>query len=472
MFVNKHKFLSAKTMSAMWLAVLLSVSAAASAKTPMVALPDFSVLAQQNSPVVVNISTTKHVSTVPQQFQGLPDEMLRRFFGIPEGQQPGTQERQVTSLGSGFIISSDGYILTNNHVVDGADNVVVKLSDRKELKAKIIGQDKRTDVAVLKVDATGLPVAKIGSSKDLKVGQWVLAIGEPFGLDYTVTHGIVSAIGRALPDDTYVPFIQTDVPINPGNSGGPLFNMNGEVVGINSQIYSNSGGSMGLSFSIPIDIAMSVAEQLKEKGHVTRGFLGVSVQDVSGDLAKSFGLTIPKGALVAEAVKGTPAEKAGIQAGDIILAFNGQPINKSADLPPIVGATPIGKKVKVKILRAGDIKYVTVVLKPLDKFGGNAGGDNAVDIPSLGARVEMVDPKVLHKLNLPFGVRLVHVENDGPADKAGLMKGDILVTVNFHSVESVAALEKIAKDVPKDRAVPVRVVRGNRSIFLPVQFGK
>ena len=466
MFTSKHKFLSA-----IWLAVLLSFSAVASAQTPMVSLPDFSVLAAQNSPVVVNISTTKHVSTVPKQFQGLPDEMLRRFFGIPEGQNPGEQERQVTSLGSGFIISSDGYILTNNHVVDGADDVVVKLSDRKELKAKIIGQDKRTDVALLKVDATGLPVAKIGSSKNLKVGQWVLAIGEPFGLDYTVTHGIVSAIGRALPDDTYVPFIQTDVPINPGNSGGPLFNMNGEVVGINSQIYSSSGGSMGLSFSIPIDIAMSVADQLKAQGHVTRGFLGVSVQDVSGDLAKSFGLSVPKGALVAEAVKGTPAEKAGILAGDIILAFNGHPINKSADLPPVVGATPIGKKVKVKLLRAGDVKYVSVKLRALDKFDGVTEGA-AIHNAALGAQVKMVNPKVLHKLNLPFGIRLVHVDNDGAAAKAGLRNGDILVTVNFHSIESVKALEKITKAVPKDRAVPVRIVRGSRSIFLPVKFDK
>lgn len=455
-------------MSAMLLTLLLGFANLASAKTPMVALPDFSVLAAQNSPVVVNISTTKHVSAVPEQFRGLPDEMLRRFFGVPPGGgQP--QERQVTSLGSGFIISSDGYILTNNHVVDGADNVIVKLSNRKELKAKIIGQDKRTDVAVLKVDAKGLPVAKIGSAKNLKVGQWVLAIGEPFGLDYTVTHGIVSAIGRALPDDTYVPFIQTDVPINPGNSGGPLFNMNGEVVGINSQIYSNSGGSMGLSFSIPIDIAMSVADQLKAKGHVTRGFLGVSVQDVSGDLAKSFGLSVPKGALVAEAVKGTPAEKAGIQAGDIILAFNGHAINKSADLPPIVGATPIGKKVKVKILRAGDIKYVSVKLKALDKYSSAAEG-SSIHNTSLGAQVKMVDPKVLHKLNLPFGVRLTHVDEDGAASKAGLMKGDILVTINFHSVESVQALDKIVEQVPKNKAVPVRVVRGNRSIFLPVTF--
>lgn len=465
--------LKLRTMPIFLLAFLMSFSALAMAKTPMVSLPDFSVLAEQNSPVVVNISTTKHVSSIPQQFQGLPDEMLRRFFGVPEGVDPRSEvpQRQVTSLGSGFIISSDGYILTNNHVVDGADDVVVKLSDRKELKAKIIGQDKRTDVALLKVDAKNLPVAKIGSSKTLKVGQWVLAIGEPFGLDYTVTHGIVSAIGRSLPDDTYVPFIQTDVPINPGNSGGPLFNMKGEVVGINSQIYSESGGSVGLSFSIPIDIAMTVAQQLKEKGHVTRGFLGVSVQDVSGDLARSFGLKTPKGALVAEAVKGTPADKAGIQAGDIIMAFDGKPINKSADLPPIVGSTPIGKEVKVTLLRAGETKYVTAVLKPLDQFSSSARGATSHN-PILGVRVEMVDPKVLHKLNLPFGVKIVQVDNNSPAQKAGLMRGDILVTVNFHSVDSVGALNKIASQLPRNRSVPVRVVRGNRSIFLPMNIAK
>jgi len=268
---------------------------------------------------------------------------LRYFFGNPNNRnflhkKPGSgRAQEVRSLGSGFIISSNGYIVTNNHVVNGADNIMVKMRDRQEVPAKLIGFDKRSDIALLKVNLKGLPVMKIGHSAQLKVGQWVLAIGEPFGLDYTVSHGIVSALGRALPDDNYVPFIQTDVPINPGNSGGPLINMNGEVVGINSQIYSKSGGSMGLSFSIPIDLAMNVVNQIKSKGKVERGYLGVQIQNVSHELAKSFGLKKNIGALVAEAVKGGAAEKAGIKSGDIILSFNGQPINRSSDLPPIVG---------------------------------------------------------------------------------------------------------------------------------------
>lgn len=462
-----------KFLFSLWLLVSVLGSAQAMAKTPTVTLPDFSVLAEENSPVVVNISTTKKVpqSRMPQQFQGLPDEMLRYFFGMPG--HPGGQQaprQQVSSLGSGFIISEDGYIITNHHVVDGADDIVVKLSDRKELKAKLVGSDERTDVAVLKVDADNLPVAQIGSSKDLKVGQWVLAIGEPFGLDYTVTHGIVSALGRSLPDDTYVPFIQTDVPINPGNSGGPLFNMNGEVVGINSQIFSKSGGSMGLSFSIPIDIAMNVADQLMKNGKVNRGFLGVSVQEVSSDLAKSFGLKKPHGALVAEVVKNSAAEEAGIQPGDVILSFDDKTINKSADLPPIVGGSPVGETVSVKILRNGKTKTLKAKLKPIESE--TASADGSIENSVLGVELEELDPKLLSKLNLPFGVGVTDVVQNGPAQKAGVMPGDILVTVNFQPVESIEKLKTIMKKVPKGRSIPIRVVRGNRSIFLPLTLAK
>lgn len=464
---------SQKVLISLLLLVSLLVSAQVMAKTPMVTLPDFSVLAEQNSPIVVNISTTKKVSRqqIPEQFRGIPDEMLRYFFGIPHGGNQGQggngqPERQVSSLGSGFIISEDGYIITNNHVVSGADDIVVKLSDRKELKAKLIGADERTDVAVLKIDADGLPVAKIGSSKNLKVGQWVLAIGEPFGLDYTVTHGIVSALGRALPDDTYVPFIQTDVPINPGNSGGPLFNMNGEVVGINSQIFSKSGGSMGLSFSIPIDIAMNVSKQLIDNGKVSRGFLGVSVQEVSSDLAKSFGMKKPKGALVAEVVKNSSAEEAGIEPGDVILEFDGKEIRKSSDLPPIVGSSEVGESLDVKILRNGKTKTLEAKLKTLDGKVASSGG--GTQNSTLGVELEELDSKTLNKLNLPFGIGVTKVDSDSPAQKAGIMPGDILVTVNFQPVESIEDLDDIMKKVPKNRSVPVRVVRGNRSIFLPL----
>lgn len=459
-----------KSLYGVWIALILAFSfSSVKASGPTVTLPDFSQLASENSPVVVNISTMKKIERPNHpQLRGMPDEMLRYFFGIPEGQDPrGGQQEQVSSLGSGFIISSDGYIITNHHVVADADDIVVKLSNRRELKAKVIGSDERSDIAVIKVDAKNLPVAKIGTSKDLKVGQWVMAIGEPFGLDYTVTHGIISALGRSLPDDTYVPFIQTDVAINPGNSGGPLLNTSGEVIGVNAQIYSNSGGSMGLSFSIPIDIAMDVAQQLKTKGRVERGYLGVGVQEVSGDLAKSFDMKRPMGALVTSTEKDSAASEAGIQPGDIIIEFAGRTIQKSADLPPIVGNSPVGESIKVKILRNGDYKTVTVRLKSLDDMkmaASGAGAENTV----LGVMMKEVDPKVLDKLNLPFGVGIANVKRGSAADRAGIMPGDILVTINFKPIKSIAALNEIVAAAPKGRSLPVRVVRGKRSVFLPL----
>ena len=459
-------------------AIAMAKSPTPSTSVPMMMLPDFTVLAEQNSPVVVNISTLKKVkaSQMEEHFKGVPDEMLRYFFGLPKdfsyrghGSKAKKPKKQVRSLGSGFIISEDGYIVTNNHVVEGADDIIVKLNDRKEYKAKIIGLDERTDIALIKIDANNLKVAKIGSSANLKVGQWVLAIGEPFGLDYTVTHGIVSAIRRSLPDDTYVPFIQTDVSINPGNSGGPLIDMKGEVVGVNSQIYSKSGGSMGLSFSIPIDIAMNVVNQLKASGKVVRGFLGVSVQEVSAELAKSFGLKTPRGALVAELVKGQSAEKNGILPGDIIINFNGKPINKSADLPPVVGATPIDEMVDVEILREG--KNLTISLR-LDALNSEELSLNPSSETLLGLQFESVSDKKLKSLNLPFGLKVVSVEKNGVAQKAGVTKGDILVSVNFRPVKSVKELKKIIKSLPQKRSFPIRVVRGKSSIFLPLSLKK
>jgi serine protease Do len=444
-------------------------------------LPDFTRLVEENSPVVVNISTTKKIQRpnlpgVPQ-FPGMPEELLRYFFGIPgltpERPAPGQiPEEQVHSLGSGFIISEDGYILTNNHVIDGADDIVVRMRNRKELKAQVVGADARTDVALLKIDAKGLPVAKIGSSQNLKVGQWVVAIGEPFGLDYTVTHGIVSAMGRSLPEDTYVPFIQTDVSINPGNSGGPLFNLAGEVVGVNAQIFSKSGGSMGLSFSIPIDIAMNVAEQLKDNGKVARGFLGVQVQEVTSDLSKSFGLDAPRGALVGETFPDTPAERAGIRAGDIILEFNGHAIHKSSDLPPLVGVAKINQPIDVVLLRQGKKMTLTVKLTELDKAEQLASGkQGATQENRLGASVEALSKEELESLNLPFGVKVLAVK-DGAAQKAGIRPGDIIVTVDFQPVKNVEALRQILKQAPAGRSLPVRVVRNKRSLFLPLVIEK
>ncbi len=448
-------------------------------------LPDFTELVEQNNKVVVNISTTKKVVRAPSQqlepFRGMPEDLLRYFFGIPDGsldqfrdrfggKQPEMPKEQLRShsLGSGFVISADGYILTNHHVIDGADEIIVRMRNRKELKAKVIGSDPRTDVALLKISANDLPFAKIGSLKELKVGQWVLAIGQPFGLDNTVTHGIISALGRALPEDTYVPFIQTDIAINPGNSGGPLFNLDGEVVGINSMIYSKSGGAMGLSFSIPIDIAMNVVNQLKDGGKVIRGYLGVQVQEVTSELSESFGLVKPMGALVGEVFPDTPAEKAGMQPGDIILEFDGKTIAKSSDLPPIVGVTSIDKKVSVKLLRQGKEKTIRLKLASLDKSEIVAAEQaNRKMHNLLGAEVEVMDEASLSQLKIPFGVRVVNVFAN-PALNTGLRQGDVIVTIDFKPVKNIKMLDNLLKSLPKNRSVAVRVLREGRSLFLPL----
>jgi len=445
-------------------------------------LPDFSQLVEQTNQSVVNISTTKQVERQAHpQFRGMPEEMLRHFFGLPQlkedprGKKPeALPKEEAHSLGSGFIISDDGYILTNNHVIEGADEIIVRMRDRKELVAEVIGTDPRTDVALIKVEADDLPFAKIGQSSDLKVGQWVLAIGEPFGLDFTATHGIISALGRSLPDDTYVPFIQSDVAINPGNSGGPLFNLNGEVIGINSQIYSKTGGSMGLSFSIPIDIAMTVVSQLKEDGKVSRGYLGVQIQEVTNDLAKSFGLSKPQGALVGQTYPGTAAEKAGIEAGDIILEFDGKVIKKSADLPPIVGITSLNKKVKVKVLRNGKVKYFKVKLSALDQAEelAETKASQPYKENRLGALVKELTEEDLDALSLPFGVMVSEVKSGGAAQKAGLRKGDVIVTIDFKPIKSATVLKKIMKKMPVGQSLPVRIVRNKRSLFLPLVLDK
>lgn len=460
--------------------LLLTFSVQSNAKTNAYGLPDFTQLVEENNQAVVNISTIKKVKrrSAPQ-FDGIPDEMLRRFFGFPPGMfpqpNPHSQPRgqapkeRAHSLGSGFIISEDGYILTNNHVIEEADEVIVRMRDRKELIAEVVGTDPRTDIALLKVEAQNLPTVKIGQSSTLKVGEWVVAIGEPFGLDYTVTHGIVSALGRSLPDDTYVPFIQTDVPINPGNSGGPLFNLNGEVVGINSQIYSKSGGSMGLSFSIPIDIAMNITEQLRENGEVNRGFLGVQVQEVTSELSESFGLDKPVGALIGQVYPDTPAEKAKLEAGDVILEFNGKAIVKSADLPPIVGVSPINKPLKVKILRQGKVIYKTVYLQSLEQSQQTASAkQKRLTANQLGAQVSELSREELDTLEIKYGVRVVDVES-GPAQRAGIRKGDVLQTINFKRVMSLKELNNILNAMPKNRSVPVRLMRNGQSVFLPLK---
>src|SRR3989338_4696012 len=339
-------------------------------------LPDFTELVEKQGATVVNISTTQVIKgrrgghQFPFDGDDATQELLRRFFpGVP-------QEFKSRSLGSGFIVSADGHILTNAHVVDGADEVLVKLTDKREFKAKVLGADKRTDVALIKIEASHLPVAKLGDSVKLKVGEWVVAIGSPFGFENTVTAGIVSAKGRSLAHENYVPFTQTGVAINPGNSGGPLFNLKGEVIGINSQIYSRSGGSMGLSFAIPIDVALDISNQLKMSGKITRGWLGVVIQELSKELAESFGMKNTNGALVAAVEKNGHADKGGLEAGDVITKFDGKAILTSSDLPRAVGAAKPGKVVVVEILRKGNTKTLNIGVGEMPSDGSEAATPN------------------------------------------------------------------------------------------------
>ena len=338
-------------------------STAASTPAPTIGrtLPDFSTLVEQNGPAVVNISTTQKGRNAEMQLPVQPGDPFYEFFRRFQ-QAPEANTQPTKGIGSGFIISSDGYVLTNAHVVADASEVIVKLTDKREFKAKVMGVDRRTDVALLKVEASGLPAVRIGDANRLKAGEWVAAIGSPFGLENTVTAGIVSAKSRSLPDGTYVPFIQTDVAINPGNSGGPLFNLNGEVVGINSQIYSRSGGYMGLSFSIPIDVAMNIKDQLQKYGKASHGRIGVAIQPMTRDLAESFGMTKSEGALVANVEPGSPADKAGLHSGDVVLSVNGKNVDDSSDLPRIIGQMHPGSKASVKVWRKGSTRDLVVVI--------------------------------------------------------------------------------------------------------------
>jgi serine protease Do len=441
-------------------------------------LPDFTTLVEQASPAVVNISTKQKLpdrrvaaGQMPD-LEGLPP-MFREFFERNMPQQPrsprGDRQREAQSLGSGFIISSDGYVLTNNHVVADADEIIVRLSDRSELQAKLVGTDPRTDVALLKVDGKNLPIVKLGDSEKLKVGEWVLAIGSPFGFDHSVTKGIVSAKGRTLPNDTYVPFIQTDVAINPGNSGGPLFNMKGEVVGINSQIFTRSGGFMGLSFAIPIDVAMNVAEQLKAEGKVSRGWLGVVIQEVNKDLAESFGLDKPAGALVAQVLEGGPAAKGGLQVGDVILSMNGQPIVLSADLPHLVGALKPGSRIDLDVVRGGTRKTLSMSIGALPEDGDEmaASGAEGVERSSnrLGVSVAELTDEQKKALDIQGGVVIKDVL-EGPAAMMGLRPGDVITHLNNQAISSAKTFTQIAKDLPKNRSVSMRVLRQGRASFI------
>ncbi len=370
------------------------------------ALPDFREIVKQHSPAVVKI-VVEHSGNRAPDFDGEIPEFLRRYFGMPE--EGGRQPNQMAT-GSGFIISKDGYIVTNNHVVDGANSVLVRLSDRREFDAEVVGTDPRSDLALLRVKASNLPVLTLAGPDELEVGEWVLAIGSPFGLDYSVTAGIVSAMGRSLPTErreNYVPFIQTDVAINPGNSGGPLFNLKGEVVGVNSQIFTRGGGSIGLSFAIPVQVVNNVVSQLKDKGQVTRGWLGVTIQDVDKNLADSFGLDRPQGALIVQVSEAGPADKAGLESGDVIVTFDGKDIPASADLPHVVGLIAPDTTVKVTIVRDRKRKTLNVKVGGLDaddSFALNAGKSEQGNGGRLGLIVEEAGPETLERWGISGGV--------------------------------------------------------------------
>jgi serine protease Do len=435
-------------------------------------LPDFSVLVEQYGPAVVNISTTAKVHTQTQEFQipGEPGDPFYEFFRrfqIPAPQ--GDAETLRRGVGSGFIASADGYILTNAHVVDDASEVTVKLTDNREFNAKVVGTDKRTDVALVKIDAKNLPVVRIGEAAKSRVGEWVAAIGSPFGLENTVTAGIISAKSRSLPDENYVPFIQTDVAINPGNSGGPLFNMAGEVIGINSQIYSRTGGYMGLSFAVPIEVAMKVKTDLQKYGKVTRGRLGVTIQGVSKELADSFGLKKPQGALVAAVESRSPAEKAGIKTGDIILAVDGHDIENSIDLPRIIGESRPGTQVKLKIWRQGDTKELSASLAeaPAEKVAkADTGGAKAA--PSkLGVAVRPLTEDERKQIESDGG--LLVEQSGGAAARAGVQAGDVILSFNNQPLKSVDQLRRLV-----DRShgsIALLIQREGNKIFVPIRLG-
>ncbi len=452
---------------------VLAVFFALLGQMAMAALPDFTNIVKNSAPAVVKISTVRksQPAQVPElgENQEIP-EIFRRFFE----QRPQPHNRQ--GLGSGFFISADGFLLTNNHVVEGADEIAVILQDRREFSAEIIGTDKRSDLALLKVDGEDLPVVKMADSDDLKVGEWVLAIGSPFGLDYSVTAGIVSAKGRSLPTEegeNYVPFIQTDVAINPGNSGGPLFNMNGEVVGINSQIYTRSGGSIGLSFSIPVSVAMDVVEQLKESGHVVRGWLGVGIQDISRDLAESFGLNKPAGALVSQVLEDSPADSAGVKEGDVIVKFAGREIGESADLPHIVGRTKPGSKVNMLIVRDGKRKTLRVEVGSLDDGAGNVASNNRDSERNNGGRLGLVvldlSDAQKSRLKMEGGVVVRSVVPGKAAAASGLRRGDVITSIDNKTIDDSEDFETVVGELPSDKHVAVRIVRQGQPGFLAIK---
>jgi len=448
-------------------------------------LPDFTELVEDHADAVVNISTSKQTEVkrglppsveIPELPEGSPfGDFFEKFFGEHGGNggNGGEEFFNLRSLGSGFIISNDGYVITNHHVVKGADEIIVKLSDRRQLVAEMVGSDPRSDIALLKLEGTDFPSVQIGDSDAVKVGQWVLAIGSPFGFDASVTAGIVSAKGRSLPSENYVPFIQTDVAINPGNSGGPLFDLDGKVVGINSQIYTRSGGFMGLSFAIPIEDAMDVVEQLKTNGYVSRGWLGVYIQEVTRELAESFGMEKPTGALVAKILPESPAQDTDIQVGDIILSYDGEEVKNSASLPPLVGRTRVGDSVKLELMRDGKTKNIKLKIGQLpEKDQSLASKDEPEEETEdavFGLMLRPLTDEELENLELENSGLLVLDAQSGAAKAAGIRKGDVIQMINGEPVESVAVLTELMNDLPEGKFISILVQRSHGPEFLAMR---
>ncbi len=464
------------TLLTLLMTVALIMALPARAAEQKNGLPDFTALVKSAAPAVVNISTTREAAARSGMMgpnQQLPD-IFRHFFGdqMPPGfggmpdQRGG---RTLSSLGSGFIISDDGYILTNAHVIDGADTVTVRLNDRRELTADVIGQDQKTDIALIKVDANDLPTLRMGDSDGLETGEWVAAIGSPFGFDHSVTAGIVSAINRTLPTDSYVPFIQTDVAINPGNSGGPLFNLDGEVVGINSQIFTRSGGFMGVSFAIPINVAMDIADQLKDNGRVDRGWLGVVIQPVSEDLADSFGLDRARGALIAEVAPDSPAEKSGLRSGDIILRAGDSDIDTSDALPRLIGRVSPDDSIDLHVQRDGREQTIKVTVGQWPDSDSDTGEVSRADSDSIGLAVSGLSAEQRQQLGIEAGVLVQQVAQDSPAARAGLQPGDVVVELAGQPMDSVATLRKLVGQLDDKKAVPMRINRDGATLFVPLR---
>jgi serine protease Do len=466
--------LSAKYIKTLILFSIIFVSNALVA----VSLPDFTQLAASEGKTVVNITSIKNTSVPENNAPPFPyDEHLQEFFkrfGIPglPGMPPNEnapREKQVMGTGSGFIIDSDGVIITNAHVVNDADTVVVKLNDQREIQAEVLGVDKRTDVAVLKIKAENLPKVSIGDPTKLKVGEWVAAIGSPFGLESTMTVGIVSALGRNLPQENYVPFIQTDVAINPGNSGGPLFNTSGEVVGINSQIYSRTGGYMGLSFAIPIDVAIDVANQLKKDGKVSRGWLGIAIQEINKELSESFGMKTTKGALVAGVEKESPADKGGLKPGDVILGFDNKDISISSDLPKFVSSTKPNTKVNVKILRKGKEEnlIITIGEMPTEEVIVARKNSDQNKVNRIGLVVKDLTPQQKKQINENSGILVI--DSQELASNAGIRKGDVILGLNNNPISSAQAFNQAIKKIPKGKTIALLVYRNGDTLYVPIK---